>query len=63
MQMERMFSRISKFLKIRIYIAEVDVNGLTYQSEFAVVEAGMTELILPPIVVYATTEDILHSEN
>ena len=41
----------------QIYIAEVDVNGLNYQSEFAVVEAGMTELTLPPIVVYATTED------
>lgn len=41
----------------RIYIAKVQVNGLTYQSDFAVVEAGMTELVLPPIVVYATTED------
>ena len=41
----------------QIYIAEVNVDGLTYQSDFAVVEAGMTELTLPPIVVYATTED------
>jgi hypothetical protein len=41
----------------QIYIAEVDVDGLNYQSEFAVVEAGMTELTLPPIVVFATTED------
>lgn len=41
----------------QIYIAEVDVDGLHYQSEFAVVEAGMTDLTLPPIIVYATTED------
>ena len=41
----------------QIYIAEVDVDGLNYQSDFAVVEAGMTELTLPLIVVYATTED------
>ena len=41
----------------RIYKAEVEVNSLTYQSEFAIVKAGMTELIIPPIVVYATTED------
>lgn len=41
----------------QIYIAEVIVDGLTYQSDFAIVEAGMTELTLPPIVVYATTED------
>lgn len=42
----------------RIYIAEVEVNGLAYQSEFAVVEAGMTELFIEPIVVYAATEDL-----
>lgn len=41
----------------RIYIAKVIVNGLTYQSQFAVVEVGMTELVLPPVAVYATTED------
>ncbi len=46
-----------EFPENQIYIAEVDVDGLNYQSEFAVVEAGMTELTLPPIVVYATTED------
>jgi hypothetical protein len=42
----------------RIYNAKVEVNGLTYQSDFAVVEAGATELVLPSIIVYATTEDI-----
>ncbi len=41
----------------RFYIAKVELNGLTYQSDFAVVQAGMTELVLPPIILYATTED------
>ena len=41
----------------RIYIAEVEVNGLAYQSEFAVVEAGMTELVISPIIIFATTDD------
>ena len=30
---------------------------MTYKSEFAVVEAGMTDLSLPPIAIHATTED------
>ena len=47
----------------RIFIAEVTVDGSTYQSEFAVVEAGMTELVLPPIVIYATTDRFHHIEN
>jgi mono/diheme cytochrome c family protein len=41
----------------QIYLTEVDVDGLSYQSEFAVVEAGATELTLPNIIVYAATED------
>ncbi|MCQ3935829.1 MAG: hypothetical protein DPW18_02160 [Chloroflexi bacterium] len=40
-----------------IYLVEVEIDGLTYQSEFAVVEAGVTELELPAIVVYETTDD------
>lgn len=42
----------------RIFLAKVDVNGLTYQSEYTVVKAGMTEVVIPPIIVYPTTEDI-----
>lgn len=42
----------------QIFIAELDLNGITYQTEFAVVDAGMTELALPPLTVYATTEDL-----
>ena len=42
----------------RIFLAKVDVNGLTYQSEYTVVKAGMTEVVIPPIKVYPTTEDI-----
>ncbi len=40
-----------------IYLTEVEVGGLSYQSEFAVVPAETTELTLPTIVVYETTDD------
>lgn len=40
-----------------IYLAEVEVDGLSYQSEFAVVPAETTELTLSTIVVYETTDD------
>lgn len=41
----------------QIYLAEVEVDGLSYQSEFGVVPAETTELVLPDIIVYSTTED------
>jgi len=41
----------------RIFLANLDVDGLTYQSEYAIVKAGMTEVVIPPITVYPTTED------
>ena len=41
-----------------IYLSEVEVDGLQYQSEFAIVSAGATEIALPNIVVYETTDDI-----
>lgn len=40
-----------------IYLTEVIVAGLTYQSEFAVVQAGVTTLELPAITVYETSDD------
>jgi mono/diheme cytochrome c family protein len=46
-----------EILEGRIYLAEVIVNEMTYKSEFAIAEAGMTDLSLAPITVYATTED------
>ncbi len=46
-----------EILESRIYLAEVNVGGLNYQSEFAVAEAGMTDVSLAPITVHATTED------
>jgi mono/diheme cytochrome c family protein len=46
-----------EFPENRIYITEVQVGGLTYQSEFLVVTADMTEYAMAPIEVYATTED------
>ena len=41
----------------RIFTADVTVDGSTYQSEFAISEAGMTDLVIPPIVIFASTTD------
>jgi mono/diheme cytochrome c family protein len=40
-----------------IFLAEVEVGGQTYQSQFAVVEAGTTDVSLPVIIIHATTDD------
>ena len=47
-----------ELLEGQIYLAELDVDGITYQSEFAVVPAGATELALPDITVYDTTTEL-----
>jgi mono/diheme cytochrome c family protein len=41
----------------RIFIAEAAYEGIQYQSDFGVVEAGAAELVLPPLVLYAVTDD------
>jgi hypothetical protein len=41
----------------RIFTADVTVDGSTYSSEFAISEAGMTDLVVPPIVIFASTTD------
>ena len=41
----------------RIFIAEVNVDGLTLQSDFAVVKNGANDLQLAPIKLYGTTAD------
>jgi len=41
----------------QIYLAEFEMGGLNYQSGYAVASAGTTGLVLPTIVVHATTED------
>jgi mono/diheme cytochrome c family protein len=46
-----------EILENLIYLAEVDIDGLIYKSEFAIAKAGMTDLSLTPILVYPTTED------
>jgi mono/diheme cytochrome c family protein len=46
-----------EIIESQIYLVDVEINGMSYQSEFAVAPAGATELILAPIVVYPTTED------
>jgi mono/diheme cytochrome c family protein len=40
-----------------IFLAEVAVDGMTYKSDFAIVEAGATDLGLPPITIHAASED------
>ncbi len=46
-----------EIIESQIFLAEIEVDGLSYQSEFAVVPAGAAGLTLPDIIVYATTED------
>ena len=41
----------------RIFIAEVDVNGVTMQSDFGIVEEGVSTLTLPPLVLREMTDD------
>ncbi len=48
----------AELLENQIYLTEVEVDGLKYKSEFAVVPAGATELVIQPIVVYPTTSDL-----
>lgn len=41
----------------RIFIAEVYVDGVQMQSNFAVVEEGATAITIPPLVIYEMTND------
>jgi hypothetical protein len=41
----------------RIFLVEATYNNITLQSEMGVVEAGQTELGLPPILLYEVTQD------
>ena len=41
----------------RIFLAEVTINGMDLNSEFALVQAGQTSLELPPLVLYDTIND------
>jgi len=45
-------------LDSQIYLAELEVDGLIYQSDFVVGTAGVPELALPNIIVYATTTEL-----
>jgi mono/diheme cytochrome c family protein len=44
-------------LENRIFLAEIVLDGMTYQSEFSIVEVGVTDITLKPIVLHASTED------
>ncbi len=41
----------------RIFIAEVTFQGITFQSDLGVVNAGDTQVNLPPVILYAPSED------
>lgn len=42
----------------RIFIAEVEVDGIQVQSDFVIVEASTTSITLPSLVLHAMTEDV-----
>ncbi|MEO8357831.1 MAG: c-type cytochrome [Chloroflexota bacterium] len=41
----------------RIFISEVEVDGIIMQSDFAIVEAGVSSLTLPPLTLTGMTDD------
>lgn len=41
----------------RIFIAEVEIDGIEMQSDFAIAEEGTTSIALPPLVLYGMTDD------
>ena len=41
----------------RIFLVEANYQGITFQSDLAVSEAGMTGLIIPDVTVYESTTD------
>jgi mono/diheme cytochrome c family protein len=41
----------------RIFISEVKVDGITMQSDFAIVKDGVSSLTLPPLTITAMTDD------
>lgn len=49
---------VEELAESQIYLTEVEIDGMNYQSEFAVVPADATELVLSPIVVFPTTDDL-----
>lgn len=48
----------AEIVENQIYLAETTVNGLKYQSAYAIVPAGATELTLEPIIIYPTTNEL-----
>jgi mono/diheme cytochrome c family protein len=41
----------------RIFISEVEVDGITMQSGYGIVQAGAASMTLPPITLYGMTDD------
>lgn len=51
------YSFASDLAEGQIYFLQFSVDGLNYQSEVAVVPADATELTIPTVVMYETTDD------
>ncbi len=51
------YSFETELIESQIYLTEIEVNGMSYQSGFGVVPAGVSELVLEPIIIYPTTDD------
>lgn len=41
----------------RIFLTEIEVEGVQVQSEFAIVEEGTSSITIPPLVLYGMTDD------
>ncbi|MBL8077410.1 MAG: cytochrome c [Anaerolineales bacterium] len=41
----------------RIFLTEVELNGIQYQSEFLIIKPETSEFTMTPITLYGTTED------
>ncbi len=41
----------------RIFLAEVVVNGITMQSQFAIAKEGVTSVAIPALTLYGMTDD------
>jgi len=42
----------------RIFVAKVEIDGFVSQSQFAIVAAGETEVLMPDTTIYKTTTDL-----
>ncbi|HNC09638.1 MAG TPA: c-type cytochrome [Anaerolineales bacterium] len=49
--------QVEPLVENQIYLSEVAINGFNYQTEYAIVPAGTTDMVLSDIIVYPTSDD------